>query len=84
MPHKHPSGEYAFSGHSLVCYLVCRKKTLGKAVNVFVLISLKHWAAAATAGNNAGMTHNFCKSCQPIKAAWFKSAATSTVECVEC
>ena len=37
----------------------CQKKTVGKANNVFVLISLKHYATAATAGKDAGMTRSF-------------------------
>ena len=44
------------------------ENTCEKVSNVLVLIDLKQLATAATAGNVAGITHNFCRSCQPMSA----------------
>ena len=55
-----------------------------KTDNVFLRREEKQLAAAATAGKEAGMTHNCCKSCHPIRAQWFKSEAYRVVVMAEC
>ena len=60
------------------------ENTCENASNVLVLMELKQLAAAATAGNVAGITRIFCRSCQPMSALWLSSGETSTVETAEC